>query len=642
MVGPGLFIGIDEFPMGALEPMTVIVNGPSVGTFDARDSLDFTALSGKGHEERFLLLIRVSVKRCFRQEKRRRAVEGFGMSQQRYFRGPRALVAAGLLLAPLQVASVESEFSCPGGEHREQVQADLIEDWCATVGGRRRDGPYRSQYQNGQLAERSQYRHGVLEGRRERWYEDGRRHSVDHHRAGQPHGLAEQWRPDGTRYSKGRYENGRRVGDHQTWHYNGQLAEQGSSRAGKLEGPWKSFYANGHPREEGAYVGGKRDGPWKTWYPNGKLATEGAYRAGRRQGPWQLFHPNGQLERRGIYEDNQPDGAFEAWYSDGVLLARGAFEKGRRVETWEENPEYDPLHPSGSRGSLFDLVLAGERRAFGACDGKGTKRVKRRSVGGFVERGCLGPGGRKTGPWVGGYRGDVRRYEHSYADGELHGLVREWWENGRLALDAQFEHGTQHGPFVSYSWYGPESARGRYEHGRPVGRWQRWSPSGVLILDAEFDDEGRPLQWTRWDDDSNLRSRGELLGSGLHRVRRYHARTGYPQSEVFAVAEAGVERGSSGAGDQTYETPTIRLGRIDGESTEWSREGERRARGRLVDGRKQGEWTFWGRNRQGQMWAKTTRFEAGRVVKKAPPASPPSDSRGNATAPAPAPGGEAY
>jgi hypothetical protein len=48
IVDTAFFIGIDEFPAGAVEPMTVFANGQVLGPFDEGDSLDFTALPGPG------------------------------------------------------------------------------------------------------------------------------------------------------------------------------------------------------------------------------------------------------------------------------------------------------------------------------------------------------------------------------------------------------------------------------------------------------------------------------------------------------------------------------------------------------------------------------------------------------------------
>lgn len=58
--------------------------------------------------------------------------------------------------------------------------------------------------------------------------------------------------------------------------------------------------------------------------------------------------------------------------------------------------------------------------------------------------------------------------EYPMRKGRLHGVVREWWENGQQSVETHFQKGVRHGNNTYWNQEGKITKRQVYQHGKSV------------------------------------------------------------------------------------------------------------------------------------------------------------------------------
>jgi len=241
---------------------------------------------------------------------------------------------------------------------------------------------------------------------------------------------------------------------------------------------------------------------------------------------------------------------------------------------------------------MKDLLASGERRVpfrWGTSCPEGAHAVERLTVARWSAKGCVDELGRRQGAWTGEYRKGRKRFEHSYRDGQLN-VLREWWENGQLAIETSFEGGLPHGAFQEWGWFGSPRTSGRSERGRPVGTWQSWRELGVPEAKVELSATGELLRWESWNEIGALAEKGESAATGSYRLQRFDESTGYPRLVIETPAKLYEMQEQLPSGHVVG-----RLGvrvMLTGLATERDHLGQLLARGRYVEGRRDGDWDF--------------------------------------------------
>ena len=156
----------------------------------------------------------------------------------------------------------------------------------------KKQGPYKSWHNNGQLAGEGNY--------------------VDD----MPHGLGEGWNEDGQLMGIENYDNGKKHGLFQSWHENGQKQFEGNFANDKVHGKVIYWYTTGQKWIEENYDNGMPHGLKQEWHPNGQLKVKGNYVNAISDGLWQGWHSNGQLEGEANYVDGEIV-SMKEWDEDG-------------------------------------------------------------------------------------------------------------------------------------------------------------------------------------------------------------------------------------------------------------------------------------------------------------------------------------
>jgi len=59
-----------------------------------------------------------------------------------------------------------------------------------------------------------------------------------------------------------------------------------------------------------------------------------------------------------------------------------------------------------------------------------------------------------------------------------HGLFVQYYQDGTIASEGNYEHGLEHGRWRDFHQNGEQAAEGHYEDGVHIGVWRFWAPDG--------------------------------------------------------------------------------------------------------------------------------------------------------------------
>ena len=145
------------------------------------------------------------------------------------------------------------------------------------------NGPYTgevfSEYDNGQLAEESSYKNGILDGISSSWYQNGKLKTERN------------------------YINGLENGIYRAWYLNGQLEKEWNSIHGNRNGINRHFLENGLIKKESQWRNSKAI-KYTLWHDNGELAGVGIYDIGERVSCYFLNVQSDTIDCDAAYEEN--------------------------------------------------------------------------------------------------------------------------------------------------------------------------------------------------------------------------------------------------------------------------------------------------------------------------------------------------
>ncbi|MBT6768730.1 MAG: toxin-antitoxin system YwqK family antitoxin [Opitutales bacterium] len=97
---------------------------------------------------------------------------------------------------------------------------------------------------------------------------------------GKKDGPYETYYENGQLKSKGSHKDGEQDGLWEWYNENGQIELKGSFKDGKREGPWEFYHGNGSISIKGSYKDGERDGLFEFYDKEGKLSLKKTYKDG--------------------------------------------------------------------------------------------------------------------------------------------------------------------------------------------------------------------------------------------------------------------------------------------------------------------------------------------------------------------------
>jgi len=353
------------------------------------------------------------------------------------------------------------------------------------------------------------------------------------------HGSAEVFNPDGTLLARGEFSAGAMSGAWEILHANGKVHERGNLEAGRRSGEWETFNESGALVRRTAYVRGNPSGVYEEFDTEGRMVVHGRHRpapsGSARDGTWRFFE-DGMLVRRVEYlqdrvvevyelerapaepaEDANPMLAYGVWVvkdPDGRVLRRVELRADAPDGVWEE------LHPDGrtaAMGQMRGSARVGEWTRYYPNGNKqevceyvngelhGTLR-RWNEVGELTVEGEY-RNGRRTGVWREFYPdGKTLRIERNYSGDEvLDGPQREFDRNGELIKEETYVRGVRHGLYREWHEAGRIAVEGNYDNGTQVGEWVYYWFNGNRRQERHYDDQGNPKgTWRYFRQDGRL------------------------------------------------------------------------------------------------------------------------------------------
>ncbi|MDR1757867.1 MAG: hypothetical protein LBR51_02745 [Bacteroidales bacterium] len=212
-------------------------------------------------------------------------------------------------------------------------------------------------------------------------------------------------------------------------------------------------YSNGFLRFEGITdLNGKRQGKWKEFYPAGTLRSEGYYMNSLPAGEWKYYFENQEIEITGRYnKKGQKEGQWLWYYPHRGLLIEANYVQG---ELEGEYAEYDEQGKEISKGEYLANAEEGE--------------------------------------WF--YRNNNLTEKGKYLDGARQGTWITLYDNGKTAVEMNYEQGIPDGKFTRYWENGKIKQTGKYLSGEPDGVWLKYDEDGTLFLTTLYKN-GVELKW---------------------------------------------------------------------------------------------------------------------------------------------------
>lgn len=165
-------------------------------------------------------------------------------------------------------------------------------------------------------------------------------------------------------------------------------------------------------------------------------------------------------------------------------------------------------------------------------------------------------------------RGVVRYSDDSIVSNGLH---KEYYSNGELYVEGEFDHGKAVGKWVFHHENGKVAKEVTYKAGRPEGEVKVYNPDGKLVSRREYAAGLRTGVWDTFSEDGEQKLREENYKDGKANGA---FRTWYTNGQL------------------RQETQFVD-GKLEGLATEWTRVGDKRAEVNFKNGLKDGVSKLW-------------------------------------------------
>ncbi len=334
-------------------------------------------------------------------------------------------------------------------------------------------------------------------------------------------------------------------------HSNGFYSEQGTLEDGKKHGLWIQNYENSKLYIEENYNYGVKNGSFKKYDRNGEELEISNYLNGQYHGECKFIFPHFREEYSGNYINGKRDGEWKLINKDNI-----------NRDTWE----YIPTIYTYKNG----IEIPSERNDYHPFNDSFTE---------FYENG-------------------QKKFEGTYKDGRLDGLVNKWYDNGQKKFEGTYKDGKEDG--LVDKWYdnGQKNSEGTYKDGKEDGLWTHWSPDGKNKSEIIFK-EGESsyiIERSDWD----KITKWYINGQKEFEIEFYNGKKHGYYTEWYING-------------QKKSVKSYSEGKLNGYYTEWYKNGQKKKYGNFFDGKYIGLHTSWYEN--GMKWSETT-YENGFPSKK--------------------------
>ena len=301
------------------------------------------------------------------------------------------------------------------------------------------------------------------------------------------HGYDTHYYSTGRKHLKLTYRHGRKDGKAMGWFHNGQAKESGYYKAGEKHAEWQEWNEDGTLVREITFADGLRHGPYRHYWPDGKIRYEGSYNKGDRHGIFTRWFESNSKESVIEYKNNEEEGRAKYYYDNGKQRAEYVYVNGffeGEAHTW------------GKDGKLLALGIYMRDKpwegTFWEAGPAEQYYIITRYKDGEPDDSILYEDGEPMTGVIKEWHGEQVIRKCRYQDGRKHGKEARWTPTGAIISQCDWESGQINGVYIEYDEIsGKETWVVHCKYGIKDGPEWMWDAKGNLIADG-MNKNGKP------------------------------------------------------------------------------------------------------------------------------------------------------
>ncbi|CAL2083337.1 toxin-antitoxin system YwqK family antitoxin [Tenacibaculum sp. 190524A05c] len=182
--------------------------------------------------------------------------------------------------------------------------------------------------------------------------------------------------------------------------------------------------------------------------------------------------------------NGERDGLWRKYYNNGDLRYEGEFKNGKEIGTFTFY----------NRGSSYPAIVKVFSSKTDTASVKFYNKSRIKTSGKMI-------GKKRVGKWI-YYFSDGKRVfsEENYDNGVLHGVVKNYYDNGNVTEETHYKEGKKHGTSKIYTENGVLIEDVNYENGKLNGEGKYFDIKGVIKEKGMYKDGERFGKWEYYID----------------------------------------------------------------------------------------------------------------------------------------------
>ncbi len=348
----------------------------------------------------------------------------------------------------------------------------------------------------------------------------------------QKDGFNKFYYPGGKLSGEGTLKNGKPDGYWKAYNENGTLKSEGNRLNYELDSLWKFYSQDGKLLVEIFYKSGKKNGI-KTTYLDKETVKEN-FVNDVKEGYTRYYFPDGKLKQEIPFLKGLEQGFGKEYGADGTIITLTEYKRGFIVDRQRINRK----DGSGKKqGRWFTFYEKGNLKS------EVTYRddLKNGYLKEYAENGDLLKIAKYVDDVIQPEALEIQKLEvqnEYYPDGKIRissmyrngiaeGIKREFspdgvvekaylYQNGLIIGEGIVkEDGNRDGPWKDYYPDGSLKAEGNYENGKQVGEWKYYHSNGKIEQKGKFSKQGKPEGTWKWFFENGQLLKEEIYRNGL-------------------------------------------------------------------------------------------------------------------------------
>lgn len=251
------------------------------------------------------------------------------------------------------------------------------------------------------------------------------------------------------------------------YYYNYALQGLGSYKEDKMTGYWEIYSTEyGYLLSKGMLDDNEqKTGEWSWFYENGALQEKTNFKEGKPDGLYEYYFDNGNLEYSKNYVDGELEGEFKAYNKSGALIEQKFFSKGKLEGT------YKSFYAVGEDYPEYIIPYK---------DGE---------INGMVTQ---------------YYLNGQKNLEANFIDGKKEGLEKKFYANGKISSEIEYKEGKYNGSYKTYFPNGQIESEGQTENGQSTGKWKSYFLNGTVESEYSYEKGQIVGEYKEYDVDGKL------------------------------------------------------------------------------------------------------------------------------------------